>query len=159
MDSDDTRPLATIRLHPFAIVIGSFLVALAGREVWTVNLVWAPPVAVATLGTGLIVLGVLTLHLAYWALARARTTIDPRVHTTTIVTTGIYRLSRNPIYLGWFLLTLGFGVKNLSLFPTSVSVLMVGLLHWAVVIREETYLEQTFGDEYLRYKKTVRRWI
>ena len=61
--------------------------------------------------------------------------------------------------LGWFLLTLGLGVKNLSLLQTSVSVLMVGLLHWAVVIREETYLEQTFGDEYLRYKKTVRRWI
>ena len=70
-----------------------------------------------------------------------------------------YRLSRNPIYLGWFLFVLGQGVKNVSLFQIVVSFLMIGLLHWAVVLREEKYLEDMFGSEYLQYRARVRRWL
>ena len=99
------------------------------------------------------------LVFAYGAMLRSRTTIDPRTHTTRIVSTGIYRLSRNPIYFGWFVVMLGLGLKNLSLFQIVISVLMIGLLHWVVVLPEEEYLEDTFGGEYLRYRDKVRRWL
>ena len=107
----------------------------------------------------LVVLGILTLIFSYGAMARARTTINPRRPTARIVTNGIYRISRNPIYLGWFVFLLGRGLASLSLFQMSMAPLMIGLLHWAVVLREEEYLENTFGDEYMRYKQSVRRWL
>ena len=159
MNSNDAKPLATIRLHPFAIVIGALVIVIVGHDPWTPDFDGAPLPVLQNLGRGLVVLGVLTLVLAYGTMARARTPIDPRQHTTTIVSTGIYRLSRNPIYLGWFIFALGQGVKNVSLFQIVVSLLMIGLLHWAVVLREEKYLEDMFGNEYLQYRARVRRWL
>jgi protein-S-isoprenylcysteine O-methyltransferase Ste14 len=159
MDGNDETPLARIRLHPFIVVLGCLYASLFGRRVWTVDLDSARRAVCGVVGVGLAVLGVLTLTLAYRAMARARTTINPREHTTTLVTSGVYRISRNPIYVGWFLVILGQGVASRSLFAVAVAVLMIGLLHWAVVLNEEAYLESAFGDEYARYRESVRRWL
>lgn len=79
--------------------------------------------------------------------------------TNALVTAGIYRLSRNPIYIG--LVTLYFG---LSLMLTSVWCLillpvLVGVLQKTVIEREEAFLEGKFGDAYTDYKATVPRWL
>jgi len=92
-------------------------------------------------------------------MARAKTTIDPNVHSSKIVTSGIYAYSRNPIYLGWFVLIAGRGFMNASLLVLLVAVTMLLLLYWAVIVEEEKYLESKFGEEYLSYKKRVRRWL
>src|SRR5687768_12454223 len=159
MNEDDEKPLAGVRLHPFIVVPGCFYASVLGRRLWPVDLDAGRRAVCVAIGLGLAALGVLTLVVAYRAMARARTTINPRERTTTLVTSGVYRISRNPIYLGWFLLTLGQGVASLSLFSVAVAVLMIGLLHWAVVLNEEGYLETAFGDEYVRYRESVRRWL
>ena len=76
-----------------------------------------------------------------------------------LLTGGIYRLSRNPIYLGWFIVLLGAGLENRSLFQSTSALVMLGVLHWAVVRPEERSLRAIFGDEYLRYQQRVRRWL
>lgn len=82
---------------------------------------------------------------------------NPSEHSSKVVTSGIYAYSRNPIYLGWFLFIAGIGFRNASLLVLA-ALIMILLLYWAVVLREEEYLEHKFGEEYLSYKKSVRRW-
>ena len=97
--------------------------------------------------------------MSYGSMVAARTTIDPSEHSSKVVTSGLYAYSRNPIYLGWFLLIAGVGFRNASLLVLVIAVTMVLLLYQAVIVEEEAYLEKRFGDEYLRYKKSVRRWL
>jgi protein-S-isoprenylcysteine O-methyltransferase Ste14 len=104
-------------------------------------------------------MGVAVLLMSYGSLAAARTTIDPSEHSSKFVTSGLYAYSRNPIYLGWFLLIAGIGFRNASVLVLVIAVTMVLLLNWAVVVEEEAYLEKRFGEEYLRYRKNVRRWL
>lgn len=133
--------------------------SLPGQHHWLLHLSPGAAALLRNAGSALIVLGALTLAFAYGAMARARTTINPRIHTRTIVTRGIYRFSRDPIYMGWFVFLLGGGLRNGSLFQVLVAALMIVLLHWAVGLKEEKYLENAFGEEYLRYKRNVRRWL
>lgn len=159
MTSRPEPPLAAVRIHPAFVVMGCFLATILGRETWVVRLDESLSVWAELLGTGLIAVGVLLLVVAYGTMARARTTIDPRQQTTSLVTKGVFSLSRNPIYLGWFALTTGIGVSSRSVSSLTFAFLMVGLLTWAVVVPEEAYLERVFGDEYRQYKARVRRWF
>jgi len=159
MSAPGRETLANVRLHPFVIVIGTAATSVGCRELWRV---YPGPAVTALLyrsGIGVAAIGGLMLVFSYGAMARARATINPRLHTRQIVTTGIFRFSRNPIYLGWFLMLLGGGVANTSPFQVLLALLMIALLHWAVVLREEEYLENRFGDQYRRYKGEVRRWL
>lgn len=159
MSSAPGPKLANIKLHPFVIVMGAMAIASGGWQVWTLRLSPEPAALLRNCGMAVFVAGVLILVFAYGTMARARATVNPRRQTRAIVVRGIYRLSRNPIYLGWFLVLLGGGIMNASPFQVLIACVMVLLLHWAVVLREEEYLERTFGDEYLRYKRSVRRWL
>ena len=76
-----------------------------------------------------------------------------------LVTTGIHGWSRNPIYVGMFLLYAGIGLAACSPWVLILAVPLVIILRYGVVAREETYLEQRFGDTYRDYKARVRRWL
>jgi len=92
-------------------------------------------------------------------LRAAGTPIPGNRPTTTIVRTGPYRFSRNPIYLAFSLVQLGLSlwVNSLALLITLISAVA---LMWLVVIpREERYLEARFPSEYSPYKASVRRWL
>lgn len=100
---------------------------------------------------------VLTLALNLFRIAQTRP--EPWQPTTTIVESGIYALSRNPMYLGMAL-----AYAAVALFcdsPTALLLLPIVLLiiHFAVIRREERYLEAKFGANYSRYKNRVRRWL
>jgi protein-S-isoprenylcysteine O-methyltransferase Ste14 len=79
--------------------------------------------------------------------------------TTTIVRTGPYRCSRNPIYLSFSLLQLGVAVWVNSLWLLVTLMPAVGLMSLVVIPREERYLETRFPSDYLPYKAAVRRWL
>jgi protein-S-isoprenylcysteine O-methyltransferase Ste14 len=90
---------------------------------------------------------------------RARTPVPTNEPTRTLVTTGIHRWTRNPIYLGMFLLYGGIGVAMRS---PSILILTLPLaiaIRYGVVAREEAYLERRFGDTYRDYKARARRWV
>jgi protein-S-isoprenylcysteine O-methyltransferase Ste14 len=90
---------------------------------------------------------------------RARTPVPTNQPTRTLVTTGIHGWTRNPIYLGLFLVYGGLGV---ALGSPSILVLTLPLaiaIRTGVVAREEAYLERRFGGTYREYKSRVRRWL
>lgn len=78
---------------------------------------------------------------------------------TTLITDGPYRYSRNPTYLALTLLYLGVGVLFSSVWVCVLVVPTLLIINVAVVLKEEQHLESQFGEEYLRYKTAVRRWL
>lgn len=90
---------------------------------------------------------------------RHETSPDPYKETTAIVDTGLFRFSRNPIYitLAIFQTALGLVFNNMWVLLMIIPALIV--IHYVVVLGEEVYLEAKFGGAYLDYKSRVRRWI
>ena len=111
------------------------------------------------LGVLLILVAIPIALLGVLALKRAETPVDVRKPTTAIVTNGIYRLSRNPMYVSLAFVYLGIACWVNSLWILLLIVPVLVVVDQGVIKREEQYLEQNFGDEYLRYKSEVRRWI
>jgi protein-S-isoprenylcysteine O-methyltransferase Ste14 len=109
-----------------------------------------------------IVLMALAIALILWAallFRRAGTNIRPFLPSTALVISGPYRFTRNPMYLGFALLTLGLVLLIDSAWMLLAVPIGLGLIQSLVIVREERYLERKFGEEYLTYKARVRRWI
>ncbi len=118
------------------------------------------PNAVAwPVGTVLLVAGGALVASFFAAFRRARTPVDVARTTTAIVTTGPYRFSRNPAYLALALIYAGIAVLTGALWPFVTLVPTLVVIDLGVIRREERYLEDRFGQEYLRFKARTRRWI
>ncbi len=144
-------------IRPPFVYLGSIVLGVALHLVWPARLVPASVsrpagVMVTLLAVGLFVSATRTFR-------AARTPVPGNRPTTTIVRTGPYRFSRNPIYLAFSLFQLGlaFWVNSLALLITLIPAL--ALMTLVVIPREERYLEARFPSDYLSYKASVRRWL
>ena len=97
--------------------------------------------------------------LGFREMSRAGTNVDPYRPATTVVTGGPYRFTRNPMYVGFTLMYVGISAWTNALLPILLLPAVQQLMRRGVIEREERYLERKFGDDYLRYKARVRRWI
>lgn len=100
--------------------------------------------------------------ISFWGgsqLFRAGTPLRPFEESTTLVTRGLYRISRNPIYLGLVLLLTGTALAMRAVTPLAVPPLLIMALQRSFIRHEERALEERFGEEYRCYKRRVRRWI
>lgn len=79
--------------------------------------------------------------------------------TDAIVERGLFRVSRNPIYASMVLLLIGIGCWANSLWFLAFAAVDALALNFGVIVPEERYLESKFGEQYLNYKRRVRRWI
>src|SRR5436190_17645931 len=93
------------------------------------------------------------------AFRRAGTPVNPGESATTLVTTGPYRLSRNPGYLGMALGDAGVAILSGGLWVLALLVPTLLVIDRGVIRREELYLERRFGEAYLRYRARTRRWL
>src|SRR6202035_1479507 len=91
----------------------------------------------------------------------ARTTVNPvdPSKATQLVTDGVFRISRNPMYLGLALLLMGWAIWLHSVSPWVILPLFVFLITRVQIIPEEHALEHLFGTDYLTYRRSVGRWI
>jgi protein-S-isoprenylcysteine O-methyltransferase Ste14 len=90
---------------------------------------------------------------------RAGTPVPTNRPTRALVTTGIHGWTRNPIYLGMFLVYGGIGLAMRSPWTLILGLPLAITIRYGVVGREEAYLERRFGDAYRDYKARVRRWL
>ncbi len=112
-----------------------------------------------SLGTLLVGLGLALMAFAVWEFLRARTTIIPREVPTAFVRRGIYRWTRNPIYLGDALILAGL-VLRWDVLPALVLVpLFIAVITQRFVLGEEAGLKARFGKEFTIWAGDVRRWI
>jgi protein-S-isoprenylcysteine O-methyltransferase Ste14 len=89
----------------------------------------------------------------------AGTPVPTNQPTRALVTDGMHGWSRNPIYLGMFLIYGGIGIAAQSVWMLILAVPLAITIRYGVIAREEAYLEQRFGEAYLDYKARVRRWL
>lgn len=96
---------------------------------------------------------------AITAFRRASTSPKPWVPSTALVTSGPYRFTRNPMYLGFTLMYLGVAVWANAAWPLLFLPVVLIAMHYGVILREEAYMAGRFGVEYEQYRARVRRWV
>lgn len=144
------------RIRPPVVYLGSIALGVVLHFLWPFRLV-APAVGVPV-GVIVVVLAILLFVAAVRTFRRAGTPVPGSLPTTTIVRTGPYRFSRNPIYLAFSLLQLGVAFWLGSVWVLVTLIPAIGLMSFVVIPREERYLAVRFPD-YLSYKTSVRRWL
>jgi len=108
-----------------------------------------------------IIIAFLTDGLSIMQFFRVHTTVNP-IHpekAKKLVTSGMYRITRNPMYVGLLVSLTGWAILLGSFSPFLLLPLFIALITTQQIILEEKILEEKFGQQYLVYKKVVRRWF
>lgn len=148
---------ARIVAPPPVIYLGVLGAGLLLEWLWPTKILnWS--VAVGT-GSVILICGVIGAAVAIRTIWRAQTPIDPYKATTALVTDGLFRFSRNPIYVSDTLIYVGLSLTLNAWWALALTPVLVWGMQVGVIAREEKYLERKFGDDYLRYKQQVRRWL
>jgi protein-S-isoprenylcysteine O-methyltransferase Ste14 len=150
-----TADLGLVR-PPFVYLV-SLAVGLLIQLV--IPLPFLPRTLATPLGAALVVVAMALFWYSVAKFRAAGTPVPAREPTTTIVRTGPYGFSRNPIYLAFSFFQLGIAIWVNSVWLLTTLAGAVALIHYVVIPKEERYLEQTFGAQYLDYKASVRRWL
>jgi len=146
-----------VRLQPPIIYAISILSAIGLNNIWP----QAMPYGLHGRTIGVILIAV-ALLIATWSLQafyKANTDVRPDRPDSALITTGPYRFTRNPLYIVLTLtqLTVAVWLDNLWVLLLVIpSVIVISLY---AIAREEAYLEKLFGQDYLDYKRRVRRWL
>jgi protein-S-isoprenylcysteine O-methyltransferase Ste14 len=148
---------ASVRIHPpILLLLHIFATFLLNR---LLPLPFSFPKMLVWVGYCLILAGIGLALSAAGRILQAHTTLDPHGAVTEIVTGGPYRFSRNPIYLGFVLLLIGFSFAFGTYWGLIMSPVLIVSLSQLVIKYEEAYLEKKFGDAYTGYKSRVGRWL
>jgi protein-S-isoprenylcysteine O-methyltransferase Ste14 len=121
----------------------------------------SPDVArtVRVVGFVLVGVGILVAASALGIFKRASTTTVPFEKPSTLVTSGPYRFSRNPMYVSLTVEYLGVAGARLEIWPVIVLPLVLAYVNLLVIPFEERNLQGVFGEAYLQYGSKVRRWL
>lgn len=158
--SETSRDTPGVIAPPPVIYLAGLALGLIAHRLWPLRFMPDPlrPLRWA-LGSGLTLGGLALIGWAVRTMYRAGTHPEPNKPVTALVTEGPFRLSRNPIYLGFTLTYLGLTLVFdllwcLLLLPAVLAVMVRG-----VIEREEAYLMRRFGERYRAYRRSVRRWL
>jgi protein-S-isoprenylcysteine O-methyltransferase Ste14 len=152
---------AGVRVRPPLLFLASLVLGLALDRVpiWQPFSFGEPAVMWWTVGgTGLLV-GLALMVAGIRNFARAATPVRGNQPVRALVTTSVHGWSRNPIYLGMFLVYWGIGIAARSPWVLMLTLPLAITMRYVFIAREEAYLERRFGDTYRDYKAHVRRWL
>jgi protein-S-isoprenylcysteine O-methyltransferase Ste14 len=159
---ESKRDNAGVKVPPPLIYIGTLAAALVIDLVLggpTFSGLGVPGIVRIASGVALFLAGMFVAGAGVARFRDARTEIRPWLASTALVTTGIYRFTRNPMYLGLTLSYAGLSLLADSVLALACLIPLLVVIIYAVIRREEHYLEVTFGEEYRAYKRKVRRWL
>ena len=157
MAKEQDRPNINKNIHPpiialMFIVLSYFLGRFA-------PLPFVAPAILRNLGLLITFVGFLLGIAAFLEFRKSRTTVDPHGSSQQVVTSGIYRFTRNPIYLGFLLMVVGLPLNSGLYWGVVMAPFYIFLMNRLVIEQEEAYLEKKFGKTYASYKAQVRRWL
>ena len=152
-EQDTARPV----VPPPVVYLGALVIGLLLEVVF-------PPPALSgwipeAIGVVLVAIGLVGAVSAIATMRRTGESPIPTAPTRTLVVNGPFQFTRNPIYLSFTLLQLGIGMWANSAWVVGMLIPTLVLMSYGVIAREERYMAQKFGEEYLRYTAAVRRWI
>ena len=130
---------------------------------WLATQAWGDPLELGgwriAVGAALFVFFVIWNGWSLWLFGRHETGLLPGQATSTIIETGPYRVSRNPLYLGLLALYLGLAFLAPSAWALILFPVAVLLVTWGAIRPEERFLHERFGAAYDDYARRVRRWL
>lgn len=151
------KPPVVFMLPPPLYFGLAFVAAMALNA--SVPLALPDGLATRAIGFTLLAAGILLApHLAITFLFR-RTTLNPFARPKAFLTSGLYRLSRNPMYLGLILVYLGGTLLVGSYWTLAALTVPMAILEFFVIPFEEASMLNTFGSDYQAYRQRVRRWL
>ena len=148
---------ADVKIHPPVLTVIFIVIAYLAKR--TIPLQFVVSNTVENIGFGLVVVGFLFGVASFLVFRKARTTLNPHGQVAAIVSDGIYRFTRNPIYLGFLLMVIGLPLNSGSYWGVVLAPVFVMSMNRLVIEKEEAYLEKKFKDVYTSYKSRVRRWL
>ena len=156
-----TRRGADVRLLPPLVFLAPLALTVGAQAA----VAWPGPLATewsaarSVLGVMLVIAGGAAFIAGGRALMAHRTTVIPWREVATVVTSGIYARTRNPIYVGDALIYLGVAVVTGSWLALLVLPAVFAVMNRFVIAREERHLTARFGTAYTSYAARVRRWL
>jgi protein-S-isoprenylcysteine O-methyltransferase Ste14 len=154
---EDIKPGIDMRVLPPKIALVAIITMIALHAVVPLAIVVRTPFSYA--GSLLLATGAAMIIWSRRAFQAAGTPITPFTESTDLIVHGLYRWSRNPMYLGTVLLLTGVATLFGTLAPLLVVTVVFLVLQESFICREERLLEDTFGDRYRAYQRSVRRWL
>lgn len=124
-----------------------------------IPMTWPQIPALPAGGTILAVLGLLIMLRGWWLFRKHSTAICPTARTTTLITSDIYHLTRNPMYLGIVLMIMGLALGSGGVFFYLAALAFFLIIDFAFCPYEEDKLQRLFGEQFTRYRRSVRRWL
>ena len=156
-DTESGADNAGVIARPPLVYLAAILLAVALDALWPAPLFSG---AAHYWVGGAIIAGGFAIVIPCFALfRRAGTAVPTNLPTSALVSRGPYRLSRNPIYVSMSLLHAGIAVAADNIWMLGLLAPVLLIINYGVIVREEAYLERTFGDEYRAYKTRARRWL
>ena len=157
MAKEKDHPSINPVIHPPIVALMFIVIAyVLGRFV---PLPFVVPLVLRYVGLGMTFVGFLLGIGALNEFRKTHTTLDPHGSVKKLVTSGIYRFTRNPIYLGFLLMVIGVPLNFGLYWGIVMAPFYIILMNKLIIEYEEAYLEKRFGKIYTNYTSHVRRWI
>ncbi len=157
MSNPDSLPLRLIAPPP-VMYIGALLLGVTIHMLSPIA-IFSATHAHEILGGALLVLSAAFARWAFLTMRRLGTTANPKKSSEALVTSGPFRISRNPIYVAMTGLYVGVAFLINSTWLLILLAPLLMFMQWGVILREEGYLTEKFGSEYVAYCSRVRRWL
>jgi len=143
-------------LRPPVVLLAAIALGVVLNLIWPLRFI---PSALVLAGPVVVFAAVLLFLLSFREFRTHGTSVRGTEHTTTVVRTGPYRFSRNPIYLAFVLFILGLALWLNDLWLLAALAAFASFISIMIIPREERFLEHNFQAQYSEYKATVRRWL
>jgi len=157
MAKEQDHPIISPMVHPPVVALMFIVIAyFLGRFA---PLPFSAPVILRYIGLAITFVGFLLAIAALIEFRKARTTLDPHGSAKHLVTSGIYRFTRNPIYLGFLLMVIGLPLNSGLYWGIVLAPFYIFMMNRLIIQHEEAYLEKKFGKTYTGYMARVRRWL
>lgn len=148
-----------VYLPPPLFYVLIFFVSLFGQKQFPLSKVFFETTPALIIGIVFVITGMLVLLPALIKFLRTRNTLITIKPANSLQTSGIYSVSRNPMYLGLLTLYIGMAFLKGNVWTFLFIPIVVLAVTYFVILKEERYLSRAFGIEYHEYRKKVRRWI
>jgi protein-S-isoprenylcysteine O-methyltransferase Ste14 len=153
----NTRKTPRIPAQPPIVYFGAIFIGVLLNHFYTVDAI--PKGVRLFAGIPLTLLSICLSAFAFREFIRRGVSVDHKKSTKLLITTGPFRISRNPLYLSGIVLVFGVGVALDNLWIIGLLIPAILLVIYGTVLPEEKYLQGRFGELYLKYRSSVRRWI
>lgn len=148
-----------VHIPPPLFYITLFLISIVLQRFFPISTSFFENKWIGIIATIVIVFGVLFILPAFIKFLRSKNTIITVKPANSLQTSGIYTITRNPMYIGLLSFYTGIAFLKGNWWTFILIPLVIYVITRFVIIKEEKYLERAFGQEYLNYKAKVRRWL